>query len=310
MDVAIFGAGMAGLSAGAQHVSAGNNVTMVEKRLSPGGRMATRRIQTTTVEGRFDRGAPYFTTRDAAFAASIERWAEAGHVARWPAAGYGAWVKAPAKNAPVMAMTAGLDVQLNARVEAIEPCKLSWILRRERASGVDLSALVLAVPGEKAAELLAPVAGERAELATATASAPCWAVMAILQSAGSCEADVLVANSGAIGSAADISAKPGRSGPEAWGTRGTSGWAVDHFEQNAGSIICVIRATFAKLVGALPDALAATAHRWRYARTSSAGGHLRWDAARNPSLCGDWQSWPRVETVGLSGNCRTGAMCG
>lgn len=310
MDVAIFGAGIAGLSAGAQPVSARHNVTMVEKRVGPGGRTATWRIQTTIVEARFDRGAPYFTARDAAFAAPVERWAEAGHVARWPAAGYGGWVGASAKNAPVKAAATGLDAQWNGRVEAIEPCKLSWILRRERASSVGLSALVLAVPGEQAAELLAPVAGARAEVATSTASAPCWAVMAVLESAGSCEADVLVTNSGAIGWAAGISAKPGRSGPEAWRIRGTPGWAVEHFDENAGSIIRVLMAAFAKRVGALPDALAATAYRWRCARSSSAGGLLRRDTARNLGLCGDWQSWPRVEAVGLSGNCLARAMCG
>ena len=119
MDVAIFGAGIAGLSAGAQPVSARHNVTMVEKRVGPGGRTATWRIQTTIVEARFDRGAPYFTARDAAFAAPVERWAEAGHAARWPAAGYGGWVGASAKNAPVKAAATGLDAQWNGRVEAI-----------------------------------------------------------------------------------------------------------------------------------------------------------------------------------------------
>ena len=119
MDVAIFGAGMAGLSAGAQPVSARHNVTMVEKGVGPGGRMATRRIQTTIVEARFDRGAPYFTARDAAFVAPVERWADAGHVARWPAAGYGAWDGALVKNAPVKATATCLDVQWNARVKAV-----------------------------------------------------------------------------------------------------------------------------------------------------------------------------------------------
>jgi predicted NAD/FAD-dependent oxidoreductase len=65
--IAIIGAGMAGITAARTLAKAGHDVQVFEKSSSPGGRMATQQ----TPLGGFDKGAQYFTVRDARFAKAI-----------------------------------------------------------------------------------------------------------------------------------------------------------------------------------------------------------------------------------------------
>ena len=65
---AVIGAGMAGIACARTLVQAGHSVTVFEKTVSPGGRMATR----SSPFGSFDHGAQYFTVRDARFARALE----------------------------------------------------------------------------------------------------------------------------------------------------------------------------------------------------------------------------------------------
>jgi len=301
MEIAIVGAGMAGLSAGTQLTRAGHKVTLFDKGRGPGGRMSTRRVQTASGEAQFDHGAQYFTVRDPTFAAQVENWALAGHVARWPAAGDGAWVGTPAMNSPVKAMAQHLNVRWAARVDTIEPQDGGWKLSVEELGSISADAVVLAVPAEQAAGLLVDVDAALAKLAATTVSAPCWTVMAAFGAVVSSEADVLLADGGAIGWAARNVAKPGRSGPEAWVIQATPHWSTDHVEDDVAVVTDALMAVFAGRVGSLPEVLSVTSHRWRYARSGRASGQFRWDAARNLGLCGDWLLEPRVEAAWVSG---------
>jgi renalase len=85
-SVAIIGAGMAGLSCANVLADSGWTVTLFDKGRRPGGRMASRKIETAHGPATFDFGAQYFTVRDAGFAAEVARWEEAGMAARWPEA--------------------------------------------------------------------------------------------------------------------------------------------------------------------------------------------------------------------------------
>lgn len=79
MRVVVIGAGLAGLVAARELVAAGADVTVLERGRSPGGRLATRRIGDAT----FDHGAQFFTVRTPAFAATVERWVDAGLAGIW-----------------------------------------------------------------------------------------------------------------------------------------------------------------------------------------------------------------------------------
>ncbi len=69
-NIAIIGAGMAGITAARTLVQAGHSVTVFEKSKGVAGRMSTRR----TEFGSFDHGAQYFTVRDERFRTMMQ-WA-------------------------------------------------------------------------------------------------------------------------------------------------------------------------------------------------------------------------------------------
>ncbi|MCZ2097620.1 MAG: FAD-dependent oxidoreductase [Anaerolineae bacterium] len=78
-DVLVVGAGLAGLMAARTLVEQGARVIVVDKGRSVGGRLATRRID----GGVADHGAQFFTVRDPAFGAFVERWITEGLVFEW-----------------------------------------------------------------------------------------------------------------------------------------------------------------------------------------------------------------------------------
>lgn len=118
-DIAIIGAGIAGITAAKRLRSAGYRVTVFEKSRGIGGRMTTRRAGVR----RFDHGAQYFTARHAAFQAQIRSWRETGRVADWSGGGL---VGAPAMNAPVKALADGLDVRTGCPVGSLRRRLEGW----------------------------------------------------------------------------------------------------------------------------------------------------------------------------------------
>jgi renalase len=69
-NIAIIGAGMAGITAARTLAQVGHRVSIIEKSQGVGGRMSTRR----TEFGNFDHGAQYFTVRDDRFRTMMQ-WA-------------------------------------------------------------------------------------------------------------------------------------------------------------------------------------------------------------------------------------------
>jgi len=78
-DVAVIGAGIAGLCAARELAAAGLAVVVLDKARGVGGRMATRRLADAVL----DHGAQFFTVRGTEFAGLVEAAATAGRVARW-----------------------------------------------------------------------------------------------------------------------------------------------------------------------------------------------------------------------------------
>ncbi len=308
MRIAVIGAGLAGLACATRLAGAGHAVALFDKGRGPGGRMATRRMATPAGEASFDHGAQYFTVRDARFGAAVADWQARGLAAPWPAAGPQAWVGTPAMNAPVKHLASRLDVQWSAQVEALSGGAGRWRLHGTGIGDAVFDAAIIAVPAEQAAPLLAPWDAAMAARATATASLPCWTAMAAFADAVPGAPDCL-RERGIVGWAARNSAKPGRGGPESWVIQATPDWSRAHLEEAADAVLRLLLAAFADVPGVpLPDLLAATAHRWRYAASGASGeGHL-WNPALGLGACGDWLLGPRVECAFLSGDT-LGGLC-
>ena len=74
MNVVVIGAGLSGLMAAQSLQAQGHKVLVVDKGRSPGGRLATRRIGTATL----DHGAQFFTVRSEEFAKHVDAWLQQG----------------------------------------------------------------------------------------------------------------------------------------------------------------------------------------------------------------------------------------
>ncbi|KZX87497.1 deoxyribodipyrimidine photolyase [Erythrobacter sp. HI0037] len=301
MQIAIVGAGMAGLSCATRLAALGHEIALFDKGRGPGGRMATRRVEADGTTLSFDHGAQYFTARDPRFVEQVARWEREGVVARWDAAGEDAWVGTPAMNAPIKAMAGRHDVQFGTRIEQLLRDGDRWQLDGEGAPDRRFDAVVVALPAEQAGPLLQPHASVMGDLADATRSAPCWTVMAAFEQRLPSEQDS-IRHHGAIGWAARNNAKPGRGSAECWVVQASPDWSRAHLEDEATAVETALLDQLADAIGApLPPRLAISAHRWRFARSGAAGKEALWDAQQRIGVCGDWLIGPRVEAAYLSG---------
>ena len=303
MRVGVIGAGMAGMACGQALRGAGHSVTLIDKGRGAGGRMATRRLDTPLGEVAFDHSAQYFTARDEMFRIQVDQWAAAGHVAPWPTVGEDTWVGTPGMSAPLNAMASDLEVLWSARVTAITPRPGGWTISLEDAPDLEVEAVVVAIPAEQAADLLASVSPDMAEAARGVPSAPCWTLMLAFAGRLAADTDWLRGDSASpLGWAARNSAKPGRRPIEAWVVQASADWSAQHLETPKKEIITRLTTALSEQLDVvLPTPVASASHRWLYARSGQGGSEALWDADLKLGVCGDWLIGPRVEAAWMSG---------
>lgn len=120
MRAVVIGAGIAGLVAARGLANAGADVLVIERSQSVGGRMATRRVGTATI----DHGAQFFTTRTPAFRRQVDEWVERGLVQVWSHGfgvddGYPRFVATAGMNSLAKDLAAGLEVECSAMAFAV-----------------------------------------------------------------------------------------------------------------------------------------------------------------------------------------------
>lgn len=308
-DILIIGGGMAGLSAATALAPTGQSIIVLDKGRGPGGRMAARRVEIAGEQVSFDHGAQYFTARDPAFLATVTAWEAAGVAARWPAAGEDAWVGTPGMNAPIRAMAESLDVRWGVRAEHLARTNEGW---RVSASDQTFTAdtVLVAVPAEQAAVLLADAAPDLAALAGGVESAPCWAVMAGFAEALPVADNAFRSDTGPISWAARNSAKPGRSGAETWVIHASQARSHELIDLPKEEVASALLADFFAATGAVPsEPLHLDAHRWLYALPQAIKGEgARFDPALRLGIAGDYLHSPRVEGAWLSGRALADAV--
>ncbi|MEJ6011585.1 NAD(P)/FAD-dependent oxidoreductase [Novosphingobium aquae] len=308
MNIAIIGAGIAGLSCADALQDAGHCPVLFDKGRGPGGRMSTRRVQTPLGEAAFDHGAQYFTARDPGFKRLVDSWQRSGVAAPWPQSGTDAWVGVPGMNAVTRQMAAAHDVAWGHQVTAMVRRAGSWWLTGPAGETGPYDAAVLAIPAEQAAVLLSLHDFAMARKALMVRSQPCWTGMFVFDHplAG---VPPVMRNRGDIAWAARNSAKPGRSGPEAWVVQASATWSAAWLEAPADEVAGLLHRALAQAAGCIiPEPLVATAHRWRYALSVGTGDGALWNPDLGLGACGDWLMGPRVESAWLSGR-KLAAMC-
>ena len=303
MKVAIVGAGIAGLSCALRLQQNGCDVTLLDKGRGAGGRMSTRRIPVPGGEVSFDHGAQYLTMRDPAFVAVMHEWEAAGVVARWPAAGGDAWVGTAGMSAIVHHLAAQVKVYWNHRVTDIRSTAGGWVVDAPTAERrpETYDAVIVATPAEQAAPLLAPHDPTMAREALECRSTPCWTAMVAFDRPLAIAHDV-IRDAGIIGWAARNSAKPGRSGPEAWVVQATPAWSTAHLEQPVDTVVDrLLEALALQSTADMPATIVRAGHRWRYARTTATDLGCLWNGSKKIGAAGDWLMAPRIESAWLSG---------
>lgn len=189
-------------------------------------------------------------------------------------------------------------------------CREGALWRVEAGEAVFHAATVLvAVPAEQAAVLLADAAPDFAARAAAVASAPCWAVMAAF-AAPLPLADTFRSDTGPVCWAARNSAKPGRSGAETWVIHASPARCRELLDLPKDEVAATLLADFFTATGAPPAApIHRDAHRWLYAQpeTRKSEGPL-YDPELQIGIAGDWLHSPRVEGAWLSGRAVAQAL--
>jgi renalase len=334
-NIAVVGAGIAGLACARTLAQAGHGVTVFEQHAAAGGRTASFE----TPFGTFDAGAQYFTVRDPRFELALaatgvarQRWhtltvrvldefgrvVEAALPSEEPH-----WVGIPTMNALAAhwarPLVAAGRVEFGTRVTRIERDALDrrrWQLQTSGAndsvhvfSGFDQ--VLLALPHALAGGLLrqSGLAARLSERLERVAVQPCWTLMVAFPQA----TQPNLAHFGPQWHAAHSShhrvtwvaresSKPGRSPVERWTVQASPGWSQEHVDDDPVRVEAKLLKAFAEVTGIRAQPAYAQVHRWAWAKTAQPLGasHL-WDRQSGIGLCGDWCLGHRVEDAFVSG---------
>ena len=335
-QVAVIGAGIAGLTCARTLAQAGHRITLLEKSRGFGGRMAS----CESPFGSFDHGAQYFTVRDARFRQALAA-SSPGLCKPWSANAVrvldplGRVAEASLPQAePHLVGVPGMDalarhwaeplvaadaVELETRVTRIERDALDagrWQLRTAGAqdsvhvySGFD--AVLLALPSAQAAGLLqvSAVAPAFAQRITGVQVAPCWTLMLAFPQAVQPtlthlgpQWNAALSTHHRIAWLARESSKPGRGPVERWTVQASAAWSEEHLEDDRLRVKAKLLKAFAEVTGIRAEPAYSEVHRWRYAKTQQPlGASFLWDDRAGLGACGDWCLGHRVENAFVSG---------
>ena len=331
---AVIGAGIAGIACARTLVQAGHSLTVFDKAVTPGGRMASR----DSPFGGFDQGAQYFTVRDARFARALETvpglckpWSANairvldahGRVTEAPLpARESHWVAAPGMDQLparwAQPLAGACQLEMKTRVMRIEPDALDpgqWQLRTESGDARHVyggfDAVLLALPAPQAANLLntSALAPKGLRKLAGVEMAPCWTLMLAFPNAMQPGLVTLGPQWNAARSThhrvawlARESSKPGREQIERWTLQASAAWSREHENDSAERVTAKLLKAFAEVAGIRATPAWSDARLWRQAQTlKPLGRPYVWDAARGIGLCGDWCIGRRVEDAFVSG---------
>ncbi|WP_299256112.1 FAD-dependent oxidoreductase [uncultured Kushneria sp.] len=326
-NIAVVGAGMAGLAAARALQQAGRSVQIFDKGRRPGGRMSSR----CNAHGLFDLGAQYFTVRDPDFAKVITHCEKLGVVARWPDLMAchvdGQWQSrhpehprysgVPSMAALTDALAESLEIHQQVRITSITRTGSTWRLEDQNGrlwSGFDH--VIVAIPAPQAAQLLHEVA---TSLLPLPGMSSCWSTWVRFEDTLAMPEGIdtwqgaFLKTSPMLRWAARNQTRPGQHGGERITLLANDDWSDRHLEADPDQVADEMIEAFRQCYPVpLPAVKAQGAHRWRYAQprrpTEHTAGYLV-DMSKGLSLCGDWCIDGRVEAAWQSGNRLAQALC-
>ena len=320
--VALVGAGLSGLICARTLKDHGFDVTVFEKSRGPGGRAATRRLDSGLS---FDHGAQYFTVRDPHLARSVEAWIQRGIVEEWagrivtidlgaeprPKADQPVrYVGVPGMSTIARHLAKDSRLRLETEIARLDRDENGWRLTDAVGKTHDpFEYVVMSPPAPQAAVLLQGHALE-AEV-RAVAMTPCWAVMAAFGRPVEVPWDGAFVHGSPLAWVARNSSKPGReTSADCWVLHGSPEWSTDHRDADSREVTESLLVEFAKIsLGPLPATVHRDSRRWLFsAMAGSIDRQALFDRDSGLAVCGDWLAGGRVEGAFRSGVAAAGYL--
>lgn len=322
VDVAIVGAGLAGVAAAGDMITAGESVLLIEKSRGIGGRMATRRHEKT----RIDHGAQFFTARTKRFQAFVDQLLNQGVITVWangfPLLMDGVVTPRPDGH-PRYACVAGMsdlakallpvgaEVLTNTTVTSVVPLQSGAVdgARYEVLGGDSTVCLardvVFNMPPIQLCQVAAAVLGDEdvAQLRSVTME-PCWAMGGCLSEEISLDAVAIECKHEVLGwisrnhtrrpeSDISVSIVVHASGP----------WSTAHLDAERADVRAALESAMSEIGLPLIWDGDPFIHRWRYAKpaVSLDADYFVSTASTGIYGIGDWCQGGRVEGAICSG---------
>lgn len=311
MRVVIIGAGLSGLVAAETLQSAGVEVVVIDKGRSPGGRLATRRIGTATL----DHGAQFFTVRTPPFQRRVDDWAKRGLVIVW-SHGFGApeahprFVAPAGMNALAQDLSAGLDVSCSTTAHGVRPHGSRWQVLLHEGSVQVADRVVVTTPLPQSTTLLSAAAIELDDRLARTDYDRTIALLATLDRPPRIPAPGGVQRpDDDVGFVADNVAK-GISDTPAITLHASATWSQTHWDRDTADLVTGLTELAGPWLG---DAAIGEAqvHKWRYATPRTVWPEPCWVSPDGGIvLAGDAFAGPRIEAAHNSGLAAAHALLG
>lgn len=314
INVAIIGAGMAGLTVG-NLLKDYANVTLFEKSRGLGGRMATRRAEPYY----FDHGAQFLMAKTNEFASFIQPMIDANVIKPW----FGRfvefeqrkiirqrqWCDDPAHYVGVPGMSAigqylaqGLDVRISVCVHSLQRSQSKWLLMDDQGQVLgEYDWVIAAVPAKQAMAVLPCSVAFYEKLRTVKMTS-CFSLMLGFQEALPLEFDAALVRGADISWMAVNHTKPNRANEFSLLIQSTNKWADEHIDADRGVVMSHLCHEASNIVGQdLSTANHQAIHAWRFANIAKQVGNTHdIDAKQSIAICGDWFIQGRIEAAFIS----------
>jgi predicted NAD/FAD-dependent oxidoreductase len=305
MRVVVVGAGVAGLMAAQSLVKNGHDVVVVDKGRSPGGRLATRRIDNATL----DHGAQFFTVRESLFESHVAEWIASGVVTEWCRGfdsttqnndGFPRYRGARGMTDIAKHLAQGLDVRCNTLAFSIARGATSkWQLKIDDGSVLDADAIIVTCPLPQAYALLVTAGIELPESMLRTEYDRTICLLAVLNQSSA------VANPGGLQNPDETfsfiadNAIKGISSAVALTMHANPQFSLEHWDTSTDDVQYLLLERATPWIG---DATVITSQikKWRLATPQTIWPERYW-ANDMIVLAGDAFGVPKIEGAALSG---------